>query len=176
MELDFHYAQSRRVATRGESTHFLVYLLLSCAVTQAIDEFVLELGLKESNSEKRRKLTSLALNEDEWARVRLFCHVLQVRTLSCALTLLMHGFIQHANNAQQAFSSSSTPSLQNALPALERMHAAWEKASSKDRYSHFVPALNAGMAKLNQYYQRSAALDAHIMAMGKCSSFSHLQN
>ena len=95
MELNFHYAQSCRVTTRSESTDFLVYLLLSCAVTQAIDEFVLELGLKESNSKKRRKLTSLALNEDEWVYVRLFCHVLQVRTLSCTLTLLMHGFIQH---------------------------------------------------------------------------------
>jgi len=76
--------------------------------------------------------------------------------------------LQHADNAQQAFSSSSTPTLQNALPALERMHVAWEKASSKPHYSCFKPALNAGMEKLNKYYQRSAASDAHIMAMGKC--------
>ena len=78
----------------------------------------------------------------------------------------MRGLVQHANNAQQAFSSSSSPSLQNALPALERMYAAWEKASSKPRYAFLVPALEAGMAKLDQYYQRSAASDAHIMAMG----------
>jgi hypothetical protein len=49
------------------------------------------------------------------------------------------------------------------------MHAAWEKASSKTRYSCFIPALNAGKAKLDQYYQRSAESDAHIMAMGKSS-------
>ena len=77
--------------------------------------------------------------------------------------------MQHASDAQQAFSSSSTPTLQNALPALEKMHAAWKKASSKGRYSYFVPALHAGMVKLDQYYQRSAESDAHIMAMGKSS-------
>jgi hypothetical protein len=49
------------------------------------------------------------------------------------------------------------------------MHATWDKASSKGRYSCFIPALNAGMAKLNQYYQRSTKSDAHIMAMGKSS-------
>ena len=82
------------------------------------------------------------------------------------LTLLMHGFIQHVNNAQQAFSSSLNPSLENVLPALKRMCTAWEKASSKPRYAFLVPALEAGMAKLDQYYQHSAASDAHIMAMG----------
>lgn len=46
---------------------------------QAVDEFILELGLKESNAEKRRKITALALHEDEWTRVRLFCNILQVR-------------------------------------------------------------------------------------------------
>ena len=46
---------------------------------EAVDEFVLELGLKESSSEKRRKITSLALNSEEWTRVRLFCNILQVQ-------------------------------------------------------------------------------------------------
>ena len=81
--------------------------------------------------------------------------------------VLMPDSIQHTSDAQQAFSSSSTPTLQNALPALEKMHAAWKKASSKSRYSCFIPSLNAGMAKLDQYYNRSAESDAHIMAMGK---------
>jgi hypothetical protein len=80
--------------------------------------------------------------------------------------LLTPGSIQYANDAQQAFSSSSAPSLQNALPVLERMHAAWEKASNKPRYSTFISALDSGMQKLDQYYQRSAESDAHIMAMG----------
>ena len=80
---------------------------------------------------------------------------------------LMSGFIQYANNTQQVFSSSSAPSLQNALPALEKLHAAWEKASNKSRYTSFIPALEAGMQKLDQYYKCSTQSDAHIMAMGK---------
>jgi hypothetical protein len=74
--------------------------------------------------------------------------------------------LQHADDAQGAFSSASMPMLHSALLTLERLHAAWEKASSKPRYLHFVQALNAGMNKLNLYYQCSAESDAHIMAMG----------
>ena len=58
------------------------------------------------------------------------------------------------------------PTLQNALPAIEKLYTSWEKASTKSRYQSFVPALNAGMTKLNTYYERSAESDAHIMAMG----------
>ena len=56
--------------------------------------------------------------------------------------------------------------LQHALPALEKLHTSWEKAAAKTRYEAFVPALTAGMEKLDKYYQRSAESDAHIMAMG----------
>ena len=59
--------------------------------------------------------------------------------------------------------------LQHALPALEKLYASWEKAASKSRYKSFTPALTAGMEKLDGYYQCSAELDAHIMAMGNVS-------
>lgn len=48
---------------------------------QAVDEFVYELGYKETNIEKRRKIDALTLKEGEWTRVRLFCNLLQVRPL-----------------------------------------------------------------------------------------------
>jgi ABC-type cobalamin transport system ATPase subunit len=71
-------AESRRQVC---ATHTDLYCILtSCSIGQAIDEFVLELGLKESNSEKQRKITSLALTSEEWSRVRLFCNILQVTT------------------------------------------------------------------------------------------------
>ena len=76
---------------------------------------------------------------------------------------------QHADDAQQAFSAATIPTLQHALPALEKLYTSWDKAATKIRYRTFVPALTAGMAKLNTYYQRSAESDAHIMAMGKTS-------
>jgi hypothetical protein len=73
---------------------------------------------------------------------------------------------QYANNTQQAFSAESTPTLQHALPSLEKMHTSWEKATAKPHYKSFVPALSAGMAKLDEYYQWSAESDAHILANG----------
>jgi hypothetical protein len=73
---------------------------------------------------------------------------------------------QHADSVQQAFSAAKIPTLQLALPAIEELYMSWEKASMKSRYESFVPALNAGIAKLNTYYERSAESDAHIMAMG----------
>ena len=39
--------------------------------------------------------------------------------------------------------------------------------------SNFVPALSAGMDKLNSYYQQSAESDAHIMAMGDTLFCAH---
>lgn len=46
------------------------------------------------------------------------------------------------------------------------MYSAWDKASEKPRYSIFKPALEAAMAKLNEYYCRTAESDAHIISMG----------
>ena len=57
--------------------------------------------------------------------------------------------------------------LQHTLPTLKKLYTSWEKASMKTCYQTFVPALAAGMAKLDCYYQQSAELDAHIMAMGE---------
>ncbi len=33
---------------------------------QEVDKFIYELGLKETNCEKQRKIAALALNEEEW--------------------------------------------------------------------------------------------------------------
>lgn len=100
--------------------------------------------------------------------MRLFSNILQVSPVHVVhLTISLMLFLQYADDAQHAFSATSRPTLHNALPALERMYAEWEKASNKPRYEKFVPALTAGMAKLDEYYQRSGASDAHIIAMGK---------
>lgn len=68
-------AESRRqVSTRNQS----IYHFYSCGY-QAVDEFILGLGMKETNADKRRKIAALTLHEEEWTRVRLFCNILQVR-------------------------------------------------------------------------------------------------
>jgi hypothetical protein len=48
----------------------------------------------------------------------------------------------------------------------ETLYSEWEKAARKDRYKVFWPALRAGLEKLEEYYERTAASDAHLIVMG----------
>ena len=50
-------------------------------VAKAIEDFIFELGQKESNTEKCCKITALSMDDEEWMRVHLFCNILQVRTI-----------------------------------------------------------------------------------------------
>lgn len=72
---------------------------------------------------------------------------------------------KHADKHQQAFSSDKGPSLHRALPALEKLHKAWSTRASTDKYSDFQDALNAGAAKINDYYTKTAESDAYTFAM-----------
>jgi hypothetical protein len=58
-----------------------------------------------------------------------------------------------------------TPTLFNAIPAIETLHAAWASRAEKNKYRSFKDALNAATAKLNSYYEKTADSDAHILAM-----------
>jgi hypothetical protein len=77
-------------------------------------------------------------------------------------------YTQHADRAQQAFSSVQILTLFNAIPAIEMMHAAWTGRAEKLKYFPFKDALNAATAKLNEYYEKTADSDAHILAMCAC--------
>ncbi|KIL55647.1 hypothetical protein M378DRAFT_57305, partial [Amanita muscaria Koide BX008] len=115
---------------------------------EAINTFLYELGTKENDLEKRKKIDALALREPEWERVKQFCNLLV-----------------HADKAQQAFSSATAPSLHNALPVIEALHAAWSSRAEKTRYAPFKDGLLAAAEKLDGYYQKTAESDAHIFAM-----------
>lgn len=118
--------------------------------------------------EKKKKLDALELSEEEWACVGLFCNLLGVslfQYISAYTLLIVSHVVQYADEAQQAFSADKYPTLYNALPAIEKMYSSWEKASKKWKYEAFAPALEEGMSKLNDYYEKTAASDSHIMAM-----------
>ena len=72
---------TRAVSRREVSTQFFCGILANCMVAQCIEDFIFKLGRKESNTEKRRKITALSMDDEEWMRVRLFCNILQVRTI-----------------------------------------------------------------------------------------------
>jgi len=58
-----------------------------------------------------------------------------------------------------------TPTLFNAIPDIETLHVAWASQAEKIKYESFKDALNAAMAKLNEYYKKTVDCDAHILAM-----------
>ena len=53
-------------------------------VLQAVDEFICELRLRETNPKKWHKMAILALNKEEWTHVHLFTNILQL----CPVTTL----------------------------------------------------------------------------------------
>lgn len=86
LDMKVHWSSMFVMLTRAESRQKVVVIFISLhksflLVMQAVDEFVYELGYKETNIEKRRKIDALTLKEGEWTRVRLFCNLLQVRPL-----------------------------------------------------------------------------------------------
>ena len=124
--------------------------------------------------EGRKQVPRSGANLVTWPLVRrngteFGCSVTFSRSVKFLCVVIMvdsYLWLQHADIAQQAFSAAERPTLHNALPAIEKMYSAWQKASEKPRYHIFKPALEAAMAKLDEYYKRTAESDAHIIAMG----------
>ena len=74
-------------------------------------------------------------------------------------------WIQHADNMQQAFSSDQGTTLHLALPTLEALHKAWTKRAARSKYRDFIPALEAGLAKIEEYYDHTADSDTYTFAI-----------
>ena len=123
----------------------------------------------EESIEKRQKIDILRLSVEEWKRVETFEKLLDVSThhIFFILFLRLYTYLnyQTADKAQQKFSSATVPTLFNAVPALEKLYATWEKQSALPEARPFESAINAAMAKVNEYYMKTAESDAHIMAM-----------
>lgn len=79
---------------------------------------------------------------------------------------------QHADNAQQAFSSDQVSTLHLAIPALEALHRAWSSRAGRPKYERFAPALDAACAKIDKYYEKTTESPAYIMVMSKQSLFN----
>jgi len=126
------------------------------------------------NSQRRRKERSTASSRTwAWPRQSGLMSAIFVIFLRYAESFVRFRagcwhfvWLQYADNCQQSFSSDAQPSLHTALPAIEELYTKWEQASAKERYSKFKDALTAAMEKLEEYYERTAASDAHIIAMG----------
>ena len=76
---------------------------------------------------------------------------------------------QHADNAQQAFSSEQVSTLHLAIPALEALHRAWSSHAECPKYERFFPALKAAYTKIDKYYEKTTESPAYILAMSTLS-------
>ncbi len=85
---------------------------------------------------------------------------------------ILLGQHQHADAAQQAFSSESGPSLHLALPALEALHNAWSSRARKDKYYRFETTLDVAVETIADYYDKTSTSDAFILSM--CVFFLYL--
>lgn len=72
---------------------------------------------------------------------------------------------KHADNAQHAFSSDQAATLHLALPALEALHKAWTTRLAREKYKGFTSALQAGLTKIEEYYDRTADSDTYTFSM-----------
>ena len=80
------------------------------------------------------KIHKLKLTSEEWVWVNTFLGLLSV----CYhyIYILKLNILQHADNAQQAFSSDNVPTLHRAIPALETLYRAWFSWADHSKFSH----------------------------------------
>ena len=133
---------------------------------QCIDNFVDELRWEEADSEKRDKIRELKLNGEEWGRVSTFLGLLSVCLSYITVRYNILTPLQHADNAQQAFSSDNVSTLHHAIPALEALHKAWSSRADRSKYAPFATALHVACTKIDKYYEKTTDSPAYIMAMG----------
>ncbi|KAG6882065.1 hypothetical protein C0992_012835, partial [Termitomyces sp. T32_za158] len=57
------------------------------------------------------------------------------------------------------------PTLHLAIPALEALHSGWSKCCEQAKYKDFVPALDAALQKIKDYYDKTAESQVYTFAM-----------
>jgi len=72
---------------------------------------------------------------------------------------------QHADNAQHAFPSGYGTTVHIALPAIEALHKAWSTRLMREKYQVLVPAMAAGLDKIEECYDRNSDADVYTFAM-----------
>ena len=117
---------------------------------QDIMTFIHEMVIAEKDLDQQIWLLELQLSDAEWGQVR---------------TLL--ALLGKSEKAQQSFSSDSGPAIHLALPALEALHMAWDSRTTKPEYSDFWPVLEAGVNKINYYYDQMSINELYTIGMCK---------
>ena len=73
--------------------------------------------------------------------------------------------LQHADNAQQVFSSDNVPTLHYEIPTLEALHQVWSSWASHPKFQPFTSVLYATCEKIDEYYEKTTKSSVYIMLM-----------
>jgi hypothetical protein len=84
---------------------------------------------------------------------------------STIIYILTLDILQHADNAQQAFSSDNVLTLHYAIPTLEALHQAWSSPADCTKFQPFASVLHAACKKIDEYYEKMTESPAYIMSM-----------
>ena len=113
----------------------VIFLSFVLILLQFVDTFVDELRWEETEPAKRDKIRELKLNSEEWKHADMFLGLLAVCISPLSSFKYMKQFYQHADKAQQAFSSDQASTLHLAIPALEALHRAWFSCAEGLKYN-----------------------------------------
>ena len=120
----------------------------------------------EKAREKKLKLMNLTPSETDWRYVKHFTGILNVSSVCIGPHYALPSSIQVPDSVQQSFSAEKFPSLHKVLPALEAVHSEWSKMAGLSKFDRFKPALQAGITKIETYYERTSFSSAYIFSMG----------
>ncbi|KZT00108.1 hATC-domain-containing protein, partial [Laetiporus sulphureus 93-53] len=126
------------------------YMMLNQAygLHSQVNKFVTEILRAAKDMRTSTKLYALLPRDDEWKHVKSFQRVLQI-----------------ADFWQQHFSSENDLALHLALPALKDLHAQWTAKLEDPAYAHFTNGLQAGLAKIAEYYDKTGDNDAYVFSI-----------
>jgi hypothetical protein len=122
---------------------------------QAVDRFTL---LADSSSSvpnlKGKSYAHFKLDSAEWKKIAL-----------------IHEVLQEPANAQQTFSSSSTPTAWRIIPTLEFLQDTWENMSNVTKFSSLSGAINSGLENLRKWYRKTDDTNVYFICLALNPNF-----
>lgn len=147
------------------STAFLQNVSLLLTSRRPVDELAHEPGVWTDGIEAHKKINALMLSESEseWQHVSIFCSLLSVSFLlyfNIIIELPTCSMPTEHNRHSHLFTFlpylTLFLQLKRCMPHAEKL-----------KYHPFKSTLNAATTKLDEYYQKTADSDAHVLAMCK---------
>ena len=114
------------------------------------------------------------ISSAEWAALQAFSDILKACHYVSAYVDLCSDVFQIPHVFQQILSGEKTSTLGMSLAAFEVMAAKWKK--HRDAHPEFADVIDAGLDKLDEYYNYAQDVLVNTIAMGKTARKLFLHN